>query len=172
MIPELGHFALILALCLALVQSLLPLAGAWRRVPAWMAVARPAAAGQFVFLAIAFGALVHAFSHRSPPGLRLGEVLVRQGALGTEDLSAALEEHGRTGAALGEVLMRGGWVRPEDLRAALSEQVRELFRRLWTHADARYAFQQCAPSGAERAAWNVTQLLLEGARREDERRAG
>ncbi len=61
MIPELGHFALILALCLALVQSILPLVGAWRRVPAWMAVARPAAAGQFVFLAIAFGALVQSF---------------------------------------------------------------------------------------------------------------
>ena len=30
MIPELGHLALILALCLALVQSSLPLVGAWR----------------------------------------------------------------------------------------------------------------------------------------------
>ena len=40
MIPELGHLALILALCFAVVQSLLPLAGAWRGDRLWMAMAR------------------------------------------------------------------------------------------------------------------------------------
>ena len=48
MIPELGHFALILALLLAAVLATLPLVGAHRRIPAWMALARPLAAGQFV----------------------------------------------------------------------------------------------------------------------------
>jgi cytochrome c-type biogenesis protein CcmF len=43
MIPELGHFALILALLVALVQGTLPLAGAARGSRAWIAVARPAA---------------------------------------------------------------------------------------------------------------------------------
>ena len=57
MIPELGQFALILALCLALVQATLPLVGAARGRRDWMALARPAAAGQFVFVAIAFGVL-------------------------------------------------------------------------------------------------------------------
>ncbi|HET8696903.1 MAG TPA: heme lyase CcmF/NrfE family subunit [Gammaproteobacteria bacterium] len=61
MIPELGQFALILAFCLALVQAALPLAGAAAGKPEWMAFARPAAAGQFVFVAIAFGVLVYAF---------------------------------------------------------------------------------------------------------------
>jgi cytochrome c-type biogenesis protein CcmF len=61
MIPELGQFALILAFCLALVQAALPLAGAAAGKPEWMALARPAAAGQFVFVAIAFGVLVYAF---------------------------------------------------------------------------------------------------------------
>ncbi|HSD74996.1 MAG TPA: heme lyase CcmF/NrfE family subunit [Steroidobacteraceae bacterium] len=61
MIPELGHLALILALCLALAQAGFGLAGAhWRRAE-WMAVARPAVAGQFVFVALAFGCLVTAF---------------------------------------------------------------------------------------------------------------
>jgi cytochrome c-type biogenesis protein CcmF len=61
MIPELGHLALILALCLALAQAGFGLAGAhWRRAD-WMAVARPAVAGQFVFVALAFGCLVTAF---------------------------------------------------------------------------------------------------------------
>jgi cytochrome c-type biogenesis protein CcmF len=61
MIPELGHFALIIALCLALVQASLPLVGAHRGNLAWMGLARPAAQGQFVFVAIAFAALTYAF---------------------------------------------------------------------------------------------------------------
>jgi cytochrome c-type biogenesis protein CcmF len=63
MIPELGHFALILAFCLALAQAGFGLAGArWNRV-AWMSVARPAAAGQFVFVVLSFGCLAWAFLH-------------------------------------------------------------------------------------------------------------
>ncbi|MFA6231931.1 MAG: heme lyase CcmF/NrfE family subunit [Rhodanobacter sp.] len=63
MTPELGQIALILALLLALAQGVLPLIGAWRGNRALMAVARPAAAGQAVFVAIAFGILVWAFLH-------------------------------------------------------------------------------------------------------------
>jgi len=63
MIPELGHFALILALLLALTQGVLPVIGAARAIPAWMAVARPAAQGQFVFVAIAFGCLAWSFAN-------------------------------------------------------------------------------------------------------------
>ena len=61
MIPEFGQFALILALCLSLAQAVLPLAGAATGNRHWMALARPAAAGQFVFCAVAFAALAHAF---------------------------------------------------------------------------------------------------------------
>jgi cytochrome c-type biogenesis protein CcmF len=61
MIGEIGHFCLIVALTLALTQGILPLAGAARGVPAWMAVAQPAAQGQLLFIAIAFGTLVAAF---------------------------------------------------------------------------------------------------------------
>jgi cytochrome c-type biogenesis protein CcmF len=60
-IPELGHLALILALCLAVAQSVFGLAGAFWRRSEWMAVARPAVAGQFVFVALAFGCLTAAF---------------------------------------------------------------------------------------------------------------
>ena len=62
MIPELGQFALALALCLALVQGVLAIAGAARSDAAWMAVARPAAQGQFVLVAIAFGCLAWSFA--------------------------------------------------------------------------------------------------------------
>jgi len=61
MIPELGHFALILALLLALAQGFLPIIGAHRGNATLMAVARPAAQGQFVFVAIAFGCLAWSF---------------------------------------------------------------------------------------------------------------
>ena len=61
MIPELGHLALILALCLALAQAGFGLAGAYWRRDEWIAVVRPAVAGQFVFLVLAFGCLVTAF---------------------------------------------------------------------------------------------------------------
>ena len=61
MIPELGHFALILALLVALVQGTLPLAGAARNSLPWIALARPAARAQFLLVAIAFGCLTWAF---------------------------------------------------------------------------------------------------------------
>jgi cytochrome c-type biogenesis protein CcmF len=54
-IPETGHFALILALSLALCQALFPLIGAQRNDAALMAIGRTAANGQFVFVAFAFG---------------------------------------------------------------------------------------------------------------------
>ena len=61
MIPEIGQFALILALSLAVCQGVLPLVGAHRNNAAMMAVARSAATGQFVFVAAAFACLIWAF---------------------------------------------------------------------------------------------------------------
>ncbi len=61
MIPELGHVALILALTMAIAQSVLPLVGAQRGNAAWMSLARPSARGQFIFVAIAYACLTHAF---------------------------------------------------------------------------------------------------------------
>ena len=61
MIAELGHFALIFALVVAVVQGTVPLIGAQTRSAAWIAVARPAANAQFAFVAIAFAALTYSF---------------------------------------------------------------------------------------------------------------
>ncbi|UVE19745.1 heme lyase CcmF/NrfE family subunit [Pseudomonas sp. LS44] len=61
MIPELGHLAMILALCFAIVQATLPLIGAWRGDRQWMSLAQPAAWGQFAFLVFAFACLTWAF---------------------------------------------------------------------------------------------------------------
>ena len=61
MIPEIGHFALILALCVSIVQGVLPLLGAHRNQASWIALARPAAASQALLLALSFACLTAAF---------------------------------------------------------------------------------------------------------------
>jgi cytochrome c-type biogenesis protein CcmF len=61
MIPEIGHFALILALALAACQGILPMIGAHKNDAAMMSVARTAAYGQFFFVAVSFACLIWAF---------------------------------------------------------------------------------------------------------------
>src|SRR5699024_5154164 len=61
MIVQLGQFALIMATCLALAQTCLPLAGLARGRSKYLAVAAPAAIGQFLMIALAFAALGYAF---------------------------------------------------------------------------------------------------------------
>jgi cytochrome c-type biogenesis protein CcmF len=60
MIVETGHFALVLALALALAQAFIPFAGARLNDSALMGVARPAAIAQFALVAFAYGALTYA----------------------------------------------------------------------------------------------------------------
>ena len=61
MIVELGHYALILALMVAVLQGVLPLIGATTRNWHWQSLARPAALMQFVLVSLAFAALAYAF---------------------------------------------------------------------------------------------------------------
>ncbi len=61
MIPELGHYALMLALGLALIQGIMPIVGTRTNDPVLMSIAVPAALAQFVFVAIAFLALAECY---------------------------------------------------------------------------------------------------------------
>ena len=61
MIPEIGHFALILAMVVALIQGTIPLIGSQRGMPAWIALARPASATLLLLVIIAYGCLTQAF---------------------------------------------------------------------------------------------------------------
>ena len=61
MLPEIGHYVLIIALMLAAVQSVVPLVGASRRDPTLMAMAPHLAVGQLFAIAFAFALLVNAF---------------------------------------------------------------------------------------------------------------
>ncbi|MFD2191186.1 heme lyase CcmF/NrfE family subunit [Pistricoccus aurantiacus] len=60
-LPEFGHFALVLALLIAAVQAVIPLAGAATRRPLWMAYAKPMASAQFLFLVLAYLSLTASF---------------------------------------------------------------------------------------------------------------
>ena len=59
MIVEIGHFALILAACVALVQGVLPLAGTVNDNQRWQSLAKPAAMLQFLLIAFSFAVLAH-----------------------------------------------------------------------------------------------------------------
>ena len=61
MIPEIGQFALILALAMGLSQSVLPLFGASNGNASWIALAKPSARAQFLFMVIAYVCLTWAF---------------------------------------------------------------------------------------------------------------
>ena len=61
MIPELGHYALVLALALALAQSVIPLWGARRGDQAMMSVGPAVALAQFAFVLFAFAMLTVAY---------------------------------------------------------------------------------------------------------------
>ena len=61
MIPEIGHFALIIGLCLALILAVLPAWGGWRHNTAAMSLAPSLAVGMLVFVGISFTCLTIAF---------------------------------------------------------------------------------------------------------------
>src|SRR5689334_17925601 len=61
MVPEIGQFALIVALLLAVTQATFPLIGASRGNRTWIALAAPAGQAQFIFVAVAFCCLGYSF---------------------------------------------------------------------------------------------------------------
>lgn len=61
MLPELGQFALILAVCLSLALTVVPLLGVQQRIGLWIMVARPVAFGQLFFMVIAYAILTISF---------------------------------------------------------------------------------------------------------------
>ncbi|MDH5352927.1 MAG: heme lyase CcmF/NrfE family subunit [Gammaproteobacteria bacterium] len=61
MVPEIGHFALILGFCIATVQAVIPLAGASLGISRWVAMAKPAAVAQVLFIGISYAALTWSF---------------------------------------------------------------------------------------------------------------
>lgn len=115
------------------------------------------------------GAIVYATGDNNPVSLRIGEILVRQGAISSGRLRRflTLEHDGRK--FLGEALVEARLVQEEQLRAALTHQVQEIFHRIHDAEHADFELVEGAARGQSRGVrLNVTQLLLESARRVDE----
>ena len=64
MIPEIGHYALVLALALGIVQVCVPFYGAQRNDPVLMGMAVPTAVAQLLFIGVAFAALTACYMFR------------------------------------------------------------------------------------------------------------
>jgi cytochrome c-type biogenesis protein CcmF len=106
MIAELGHFALILALLVAALLGILPLAGAHRGNATWVAVARPAAQTLFLLVAVAFGCLGWAFYGND---FSVAYVAQHSNSLLPAIYRLAAVWGGHEGSLLLWVLMLAGW---------------------------------------------------------------
>ncbi len=120
------------------------------------------------------GDLVHAYSENTPADLRLGEILVGMGSLTAERLQSLLFCHQSSPKMLGAILLEGSLVDADDLQKALMVQIQGLFDRLFAFREGTaFRFEPRLPNMPEnRARLNVLALLLESARKHDEREAG
>ena len=120
-------------------------------------------------LEFSFGALVHASGDASPPGLLLGELLVREDLVEPADVLSALEAARIAGELLGSFLVRSGRLGILDLRRVLALQVQEIFHRMLADESALFGFQEVLQKNrAHGLDVSITRLLLENAQRKDE----
>jgi cytochrome c-type biogenesis protein CcmF len=106
MVPELGAFALILALLLAALQGTLPIAGAHRRDATWIGIARPLAYAQFSFIAFAFACLAWSFWHND---FSVANVATNSNSRLPDAYRFAATWGSHEGSLLLWVLMLSGW---------------------------------------------------------------
>ena len=116
------------------------------------------------------GLLIRASSDRSPKGQRLGDLLVKQGALEQDEVAELVKEARDHSRYLGSHLLQTAASPCSSYGGALATQVQALFCRLMESDNAIYRFQEGnALTNAHDFEMNVTHLLLEGARVLDER---
>lgn len=117
------------------------------------------------------GAVVYAQGNNPPGGQRLGEILVRQGALDTEEMRLALREASEANEVLGGHMVRKGTITAAQLSRALAEQAQMIFHRMFGNPEASYHFEDGVRMvDSQDVRLNVIQLLLESARVSDEGR--
>lgn len=117
------------------------------------------------------GAVVYAQGDNPPQGQRLGEILVRQGAVEAEDMRHALRQAADASEVLGAYLVRSGTITPAQLSRALAEQAQMIFHRMFGNPEASYHFEDGVRMvDSQDVRLNVIQLLLESARVSDEGR--
>ncbi len=115
------------------------------------------------------GKVVYAQGDNPPQGQLLGEILVSQGAITREDLDRALLPDSNEPKKLGTSLLAEGLVTKEALCIALAFQIQLMFHRMYVSEDSVFQFDEgleIMQPGDIRL--NVTSLLLESARSQDE----
>lgn len=110
------------------------------------------------------GEVIHASTDNSPPGLRLGEVLVSQGALTEGKLAKFVRDFGHRENFMGTAIVEEGYVTEDQLREALEYQVQALFQRIFVTEDSAFSFYEGRKSTASFGVnMKLTRLLLESA---------
>jgi tetratricopeptide (TPR) repeat protein len=102
---------------------------------------------------------------------RLGDLLVKNGLIDPEQLTAAVEvQTTRSGTRLGEILIERGAISRQQLEKYIRLQIEEAVYFLFTWTQGAFSFEadQQPEEGAMRVSINPESLLLEGARRVDE----
>jgi hypothetical protein len=113
------------------------------------------------------GDLTNTYSNNSPPGFRLGEILVERGDIDAAQLKEFLVDFTPGKELLGNALQRKGLISAESLKFALESQVRLIFLRLLCFEQARYTFLR-APVEITNHRFNVLHMLLDASRIRDE----
>ena len=101
---------------------------------------------------------------------RLGDLLVTNGVITRDQLSAAMEQHRATGKRLGEVLVELGNLTQEKLETYISEQIEEAVYLIFQWDEGTFEFEAdvMPEEGVLRLSLSIDGLLMEGARRVDE----
>ncbi|MCK5652913.1 MAG: DUF4388 domain-containing protein, partial [Gemmatimonadetes bacterium] len=123
----------------------------------------------FGYIYLEQGTVIHATVLNRPD--RLGELLVRNGAISREDLTAAIEEQaGQQGKRLGELLVELGSITEEELNRWISMQTEEAVYHLFTWDTGSFHFDpdEMPDENVLLVSLSADVLLMEGARRVDE----
>lgn len=113
------------------------------------------------------GQIVFATSDSSPPGNRLGDILIEIEAIDVRTLDAFMDSN-QSRQRIGEALVQDELVTREHLRAALELQTQRLFGRLFAATDATFSFFEERDIPMHTVQMNVAQLLLESAEKSDQ----
>lgn len=127
--------------------------------------------GETFTLVLVDGVVQSAQSDNSPPGTRLGDILVARGSLTETELGKFLKKkRKKRSRKLGGALVTKGLVSGEDIAMALREQIRQLFFRMYSIDDATFVFYDGAcPTEEYSVRMDVSGLLLQSAVERDER---
>jgi len=108
------------------------------------------------------GTVVHAASDNSPAGMRLGDILVDQGAISRRDLHHVLKSCARLNQPIGEAFVRSGVLQRDQLSAALEYQIQQLFHRLFVAEEASFSFFDGKSTPSEfGVSMSLTRLLVD-----------